>query len=376
MALHLAGPARRAQPLAIVVAALALLLAGCGAITGPSPTASPGSAMSASPAGSAAVATSPAASASPSPTPRPSPTPLLYTVRAGDTLTSIARTFDTTARSIAYWNRVTYPSLDPASAAYAPDRIAVGWTLALWPGRTVDESSLPPGPSPTPRPSLDLPPGPTPPADGTSLLVGNGPRGGNGVALTFDMGGRLDPALDIVDWLIAHDVEATVFPTGAAATATDVGQEVMRRVAAHPDLFTIGNHTWDHPDLTKLDAAAIAKELQDTETAIESLVGRSTLPFFRPPNGSQDLAVRQTVGRLGWTYTILWDVDTIDWKPTSDGGPTADDIVAKVLSRATGGSIVLMHLGGYETLAALPRIVDGLRARGLEPVTLSRLLGR
>ena len=71
----------------------------------------------------------------------------------------------------------------------------------------------------------------------------------------------------------------------------------------------------------------------------------------------------------------MWDVDTIDWKPTSDGGPTADDIVAKVLSRADGGSIVLMHLGGEHTLDALPRVIEGLRAKGLEPVTLPQLLG-
>jgi peptidoglycan/xylan/chitin deacetylase (PgdA/CDA1 family) len=72
----------------------------------------------------------------------------------------------------------------------------------------------------------------------------------------------------------------------------------------------------------------------------------------------------------------MWDVDTIDWKPTADGGPTSDDIEAKVLSRAKGGSIVLMHLGGYETLDALPGVVAGLRKRGLEPVTLSEMFLR
>ena len=70
----------------------------------------------------------------------------------------------------------------------------------------------------------------------------------------------------------------------------------------------------------------------------------------------------------------MWDIDTIDWRPTSDGGPTALEIEAKVLSRVQGGSIVLMHLGGYNTRAALPAIVDGLRAKGLEPVTLTELV--
>jgi peptidoglycan/xylan/chitin deacetylase (PgdA/CDA1 family) len=207
------------------------------------------------------------------------------------------------------------------------------------------------------------------------VVVSYGPRGGNAVALTFDMGGRLDPALDIVDWLIANDVPATVFPTGTTASTTETGRAVMGRIGAHPELFSIGNHTWDHPDMTKLSAEQMTSELQSTEDAVQALTGRSTRPFYRPPYGSQDLVSRRVAGGLGWSYTVLWDVDTIDWKPTSDGGPTADDIAAKVLSRVRGGSIVLMHLGGYETYAALPRIVAGLHSLGLVPVTLDRLLG-
>jgi hypothetical protein len=71
----------------------------------------------------------------------------------------------------------------------------------------------------------------------------------------------------------------------------------------------------------------------------------------------------------------MWDIDTIDWRPEDDGGPTAQAIVDKVVERATGGSIVLMHLGGFNTLQALPGIVAGLRAKGLEPVTLGEMFG-
>lgn len=100
---------------------------------------------SASEPSSRGPAPSAAASASPSfvrPTPNPSPTFLAYEVRQGDTLTSIAREFGTTARSIAYWNRDTYPSLDPDSASYEPDRIRVGWVLLLIPTAVVDEDEL------------------------------------------------------------------------------------------------------------------------------------------------------------------------------------------------------------------------------------------
>ena len=89
------------------------------------------------------------------PTPIPSPTFLVYEVQPGDTLTSIARLFGTTARSIAYWNRARYPSLDPDSRTYEPNRIEAGWTLQLIPTAVVDEDELP---DPTPTPELSSPP--------------------------------------------------------------------------------------------------------------------------------------------------------------------------------------------------------------------------
>lgn len=73
------------------------------------------------------------------PTPTPLPTFLSYVVKSGDTLDSIARAHGTSARSIAFWNRSEYPSLDPDSAAYAPDRIKIGWVLLLVPDTEIDE---------------------------------------------------------------------------------------------------------------------------------------------------------------------------------------------------------------------------------------------
>ncbi len=89
------------------------------------------------------------------PTPLPSPTFLVYEVRAGDTLTSIARQCGTNARSIAYWNRAAYPSLDPDAPTYEPGLIKVGWILLLIPTAVVDEDELeeaapPPSPSSSP----------------------------------------------------------------------------------------------------------------------------------------------------------------------------------------------------------------------------------
>jgi LysM domain len=130
-------------PLAIAIGAIVV---ACIPATG-----RPGGATDA-PADSGAIVT-----ASPSPSPsgpssqpsfvRPTPTPLptflVYTVRPGDTLTSIARMFRTTARSIAFWNRGTYPSLDPDSPQYAPDSIKAGWNLMLVPDVELDPEDLP-----------------------------------------------------------------------------------------------------------------------------------------------------------------------------------------------------------------------------------------
>lgn len=101
------------------------------------------------------------------PTPTPVPTFTSYTVRAGDSLITIARRFQTTARSIAWWNRGTYPSLDPQSANYAPNNIQLGWVLVLIPGVKVDDAN-PPTPSPGPPTPSPGPPSSTPGASASA----------------------------------------------------------------------------------------------------------------------------------------------------------------------------------------------------------------
>jgi hypothetical protein len=83
------------------------------------------------------------------PTPSPAPTFITYRVKSGDTLNSIAKHFHTTARSVAWWNRGAYPSLDPESSRYDPSTIRVGWVLVVLPDTVVDEEN-PPTPSPGP----------------------------------------------------------------------------------------------------------------------------------------------------------------------------------------------------------------------------------
>jgi hypothetical protein len=115
--------------------------------------------------GSAAPTASPSGSVLPSfvrPTATPLPTFIAYVVKAGDSLNTIAHRYNTTGRSIAWWNRGTYPSLDPeAGPNYSPGHIELGWVLVLIPGVTVDDAN-PPTPSPgPPTPAATESPAPT-----------------------------------------------------------------------------------------------------------------------------------------------------------------------------------------------------------------------
>jgi hypothetical protein len=132
--------------LASLVVLTAVLAAGCL----PSGTRGEGTGLLGSDAtGSPAPSVSPAPTGPtprPSfvpPTPTPEPTFLVYVVKKGDSLNTIAHRFKTTARSIAFWNRATYPSLDPESAKYRPNLLKLGWTLSLRPNDVVDEQELP-----------------------------------------------------------------------------------------------------------------------------------------------------------------------------------------------------------------------------------------
>jgi len=208
-----------------------------------------------------------------------------------------------------------------------------------------------------------------------SLLVRHGSRRDPVIALTFDFGGRAGDAKSIVRWLTTHAVPATIFIVGTTASDTGAGRRVMALAAQRPDLFLVGNHSWNHPNYTKLTSAQIGRDLAKAEAAIAPLSGHTTKPWFRAPYGLSNNAVLAAVGAAGWSRTVTWDVGTDDWIAPSRGGPSPGKLVREVLDQAQNGSIAVMHLNGYSTRAALPAIVAGLRAEGLTPVTLNTLLG-
>ncbi len=376
------GPAARPLERLVAASAVALLVAGCG--LGDLPTHSAGSsdpAQTSTSVPSAIVAASPSPLGSlgptPAPTPTPQPTPFVYIVRANDSLVNLGHRYQTTGRSIAYWNRKAYPSLDPDKPTYNPNHLEIGWRLTIYPGLTDNDGNGQADPSATPVPPVapSFPPAVTPPADGSGLLVTRGSPGGNDVALTFNLD-TAGTGLDIVTWLVQHGVHATVFVTGHLAGVDPTTNQVLQLLGQHPDLFTIGNEANDGTALGSLSAGQVSAQLSAAETAIQAASGLSSKPFFRPPLGTQNPTIRGAAASIGLAYTVLWDVDTNDATPSAQGGPTAQDIVSRVLSRSTGGSIVLLHLGGGHTLEALPGIVDGLNQAGLAPVTLAEMFNR
>ena len=209
------------------------------------------------------------------------------------------------------------------------------------------------------------------------------------MAITLDMGGRLDPALDIMAFLVANQVCTTLFPTGAMSL-TATGQQVLAIVREHPELFEVGNHTMHHCSLRDgglgspttapcqtggpPNQAFVTAELTDAAVILQAGTGQDPVPYWRPPYGHYTESVLATAAGLGYTKTIMWSQDTLDWRPIAQGGPTAEQIAVSVITSARGGSIILMHLGGYETLAALEIMVPALRERGLLLTSVSDLL--
>lgn len=203
------------------------------------------------------------------------------------------------------------------------------------------------------------------------------------VSLTFDMGGRLDPAASILRQLLVERACTTVFPTGDAI-ATTKGAAAMAIVKAHPELFEVGNHTQHHCNLrdggggaacpaTRPSASFVGQELAEAAAAIEAATGQSPVPYWRPPYGASDTQLRTVAASAGYPKAVMWAKDTIDWRAVDDGGPTALDI-ARTIEATPDGGVVLMHLGGWNTLDALPFAFATLRADGRTATTISGLL--
>ncbi|MFC4712807.1 LysM peptidoglycan-binding domain-containing protein [Planococcus dechangensis] len=200
----------------------------------------------------------------------------------------------------------------------------------------------------------------------SSTYVTKGNTTSKVVALTFDDGSDGTNINKILDILKTNNVKATFFVTGSGINHHP---SWIRNIANAG--HQVGNHSYSHPDFTKISIAAMQSELAKTETAYKNVTGKSTKPIFRAPFGATNATVLKGVGDAGYTHTIQWNIDTIDWK-----GLSSTEITNKVVNNIVPGSIVLMHTGAGApgTPVALPGMISKLKAKGYSFVTVSELL--
>ncbi|MGN6558299.1 MAG: polysaccharide deacetylase family protein [Solirubrobacterales bacterium] len=194
---------------------------------------------------------------------------------------------------------------------------------------------------------------------GSAGLVTNGPRDRPVVALTFD-DGPSEYTPDFLRVLREKGVHGTFFEVGQEMPGRE---DTMRQILAEGN--ELGDHTMNHVEFPGYSQIAGAAARIEAYTHFKPCL-------FRPPGGGVNSGVIATAGSLGMR-TVNWDVDPRDWSL-----PGTDAIYSNIVGHAQNGSIILMHDGGGprgETLAALPHIIDTLRARGFRFATVSELLG-
>ena len=197
-----------------------------------------------------------------------------------------------------------------------------------------------------------------------------GPTNQHELALTFDDGPWDEPPTrEFLSMLEREHVPATFFEIGDQIARYDPTGALQRRMLADGDM--IGDHTWMHPMMTRLHKGAQRLELVQTIDLIRRDTG-FTPCLWRPPYGAVNRPLLSLARSLG-LVTIMWDVDPRDWALPGVGA-----IYSNVIDNAHSGAIVIQHVGGgprYETLAAVPKEISALRARGYTFVTVAQLLG-
>jgi peptidoglycan/xylan/chitin deacetylase (PgdA/CDA1 family)/Ca2+-binding RTX toxin-like protein len=187
------------------------------------------------------------------------------------------------------------------------------------------------------------------------------------IALTFDDGP--DPTFTplVLSALASFNVHATFFVVGE-----HVNWFPNLVADIHNAGHMIGNHTFDHQDLTTLSDAAIQAELLQTSDAIFNVIGERPV-YVRPPYGAYDARVDADIAAMGFKKT-MWTVDTQDWQQHG-----VDSIIQRALSGAANDGVILMHDAGgdrSQTVAALYEIIPRLLAQGYDFVTMDGILNR
>ena len=183
------------------------------------------------------------------------------------------------------------------------------------------------------------------------------------VALTFDDGPT--PFTDrLLKILLDNDAKATFFLIGNKV-ARDPG--AAKRIAEAG--MEVGNHTWEHPNMSTIPPEDIPSQLSKANDAIAAATGQ--IPhLFRPAGGLSTDAVRSEAGRQG-VAEILWDVIPFDWINDSNTAAT----IYMLKTQIKPGSVVLLHDTYSSTVDLVYQFLPVLKANGYHLVTVSHLLG-
>ncbi|MGX1548038.1 polysaccharide deacetylase family protein [Streptomyces adustus] len=182
------------------------------------------------------------------------------------------------------------------------------------------------------------------------------------VGLTFD-DGPSGSTPSLLNALRQNGLRATMFNEGQYAASNPA--QVRAQVDAG---MWVGNHSYTHPHLTQQSQAQMDSEISRTQQAV-SAAGGGTPRLFRPPYGETNATLKSVEAKYGLTE-IIWDVDSQDWNGAST------DAIVQAAGRLTNGQIILMHDWPANTVAAIPRIAQGLAARGLCAGMISPQTGR
>ena len=211
-------------------------------------------------------------------------------------------------------------------------------------------------PTPTPIPT----PTPLPPRKATYNKCH---VAGSEIAMTFDDGPhpKLTPML--LDMMKERGIKGTFFLVGKNVAEYP---EIAQRIVAEG--HEVANHSWAHPQLTKLAPDALKKEIADTNDAIHRATGIQTT-LMRPPYGAINAAITKRLNEEFGLTIAMWSVDSIDWRIRN-----AAHVTKLITEKAAPGAIILAHDIHPSTVQAMPAVFDTLSAKGYKFVTMSELI--
>jgi peptidoglycan/xylan/chitin deacetylase (PgdA/CDA1 family) len=219
--------------------------------------------------------------------------------------------------------------------------------------------------TPTPPPETQLQPQqkpePVPAILPTPSEICTASRIAKQLFFTFDAGAGNDSLSGILNALEKHNAKATFFVTGAWAKAN---QTQLQQISSKG--HEIYNHTYTHPNLTLISNSQIIDEFNSTDATVQSIIQKSTKPFFRPPYGARNKQVLDVAWSQGYR-SVYWSVDTLDWQETA----TASSVKNKVMNNLASGNIYLMHIGSKVTGQVIDEIFNEVVSRGYKIDALS-----